>query len=351
MSGASSDCGAPEGGGPPAQLPGEAWDGTGIERDLDAPEISVVVPIYNENKNLPALHASVTWALEQFGRSYELLLVDDGSTDGSRLLLAQISAADPRVRPVFFRRNAGQTAAMAAGFDRVRGDIVVTMDGDLQNDPSDIPRLIERLEQGYDIVCGWRRFRQDAWLTRLLPSRIANKLISWVTNVPIHDTGCSLKVYRAWVVRSLHLYSDMHRFLAALSVGVGARIAELPVRHHARRFGQSKYGLGRIFRVVADLVTIKMLVQFAAHPLRWFTLFAMPLLVIAPAMFVLGVVKFTPQGIQFATRFDIFAVTASAVVALVALNLVLLGFLAELQLKASRFFRSRISVTAREAVR
>jgi glycosyltransferase involved in cell wall biosynthesis len=162
-------------------------------------------------------------------------------------VLRSLAASDPHVRLVLFRRNYGQTAAMAAGFRACRGNIIVSMDGDLQNDPADIGRLVERLEQGFDVVCGWRRHRQDRVATRLLPSRIANLLIARVTGARIHDTGCSLKAYRSWVVRSLHLYSDMHRFLAALGVGLGARIAELPVRHHPRRAGKSKYGLGRIF--------------------------------------------------------------------------------------------------------
>jgi glycosyltransferase involved in cell wall biosynthesis len=237
---------------------------------------------------------------------------------------------------------------MAAGFDQARGAVVVTMDGDLQNDPADIPRLLERLEQGYDIVCGWRRHRKDRWLTRLLPSKIANLLISWTTGVPIHDTGCSLKAYRSWVVRSLDLYSDMHRFVAALAAGVGARVAEIPVRHHARRFGRTKYGLGRTFRVLADLVVIKMLIQFSAHPIRWFSLLSLPLLLVTPVLFAMGLLKFDRWKIVD-LGFDTYNVTAAVVVALVALNVLLLGFLAELQLKVSRFFRRRVSITAREA--
>jgi glycosyltransferase involved in cell wall biosynthesis len=316
------------------------------------PAISVVVPIYNERENVTALHDALTHALVLFGRRYEILLVDDGSRDGTRDVLRALAARDPHVRLILFRRNYGQTAALAAGFAACRGRVVVSMDGDLQNDPADIGRLVDKLDEGYDVVCGWRRHRQDRVATRLLPSRMANLLIARVTGARIHDTGCSLKAYRGWVVRSLVLYSDMHRFLAALGVGLGARIAELPVRHHARRAGKSKYGLGRVFRVLADLIGIKMLIQFAAHPIRWFTLLALPLFVLSPMMFLLGFVKATRhEGWVWFGDYDMAAVAAGAVALLAAANVFLLGFLAELQVKVSRFFRQRISVTAREAAR
>ena len=316
------------------------------------PDISVVVPVYNERDNLLPLHEALGWSLGRLGRSYEIVLVDDGSRDGSRDLLRTIAATDPRVRLVLFRRNYGQTAAMAAGFKLCRGSIVVTMDGDLQNDPADIGRLVERLEEGYDVVCGWRRDRQDRIATRLLPSKFANHMIAWVTGARVHDTGCSLKAYRGWVVRSLNLYSDMHRFMAALGIGLGARVTELPVRHHPRVAGRSKYGLGRIFRVLADLIGIKMLIQFAAHPIRWFWILSLPLFVSAPLLFMLGMVKTNRAGEwHWFGDFDLAAVAAGAVALLFAANVFLLGFLAELQIKVSRFFRQRISVTAREASR
>lgn len=315
-------------------------------------DLSVVVPIFNERDNVGPLHAALTWALRDLGRSYEIVFVDDGSRDGSRDAMRALAAEDPHLRLVFFRRNYGQTAAMATGFKVCRGRVIVTMDGDLQNDPADIGRLLERLDDGYDVVCGWRRNRQDRVATRLLPSRLANFLIARVTGARIHDTGCSLKAYRGWVVRSLHLYSDMHRFMAALGVGIGARITELPVRHHQRRAGKSKYGLGRIFRVLADLVGIKMLINFAAHPIRWFWILSLPLFAVAPAMFALGVVKVHNDGSwHLFEDYDLAAVAAGAVAFLVAANVFLLGFLAELQIKISRFFRQRISVTAREASR
>lgn len=316
------------------------------------PSLSIVVPIFNERDNVVPLHEALTHALRELGRSYELVLVDDGSRDGTRDVLRALAAADPCVRLILFRRNYGQTAAMAAGFRACRGRTIVSMDGDLQNDPADIGRLVQRLDEGFDVVCGWRRFRRDRVATRLLPSRVANFLIARVTGARIHDTGCSLKAYRSWVVRSLNLYSDMHRFLAALGAGLGARITELPVRHHARRAGRSKYGLGRVFRVLADLVGIKMLIQFAAHPIRWFSLLALPLFLLSPGMFVLGFVKRTRDGAwEWLGDYDMAAVAAGAVALLVAMNVFLLGFLAELQVKVSKFFRQRISVTAREASR
>jgi len=314
------------------------------------PQISIVVPIYNERDNVLPLYDALTYALGAMQRPYEMVLVDDGSQDGTRDVLRSIAAADENVRLVMFRRNYGQTAAMAAGFRACRGRIVVSMDGDLQNDPADIHRLIAKLDEGYDVVCGWRKNRQDRVATRLLPSLVANYLIARVTGARIHDTGCSLKAYRSWVVRSLTLYSDMHRFLAALGVGLGARITEIPVRHHARRAGTSKYGLGRMFRVLADLVGIKMLIQFAAHPIRWFTLLSLPLFVLASFMFALGFVKVTRQGSWlWFEDYDMAAVAAGSVGLLFAANVFLLGFLAELQIRVSRFFRHRISITAAEA--
>ncbi|MEY2980588.1 MAG: glycosyltransferase family 2 protein [Planctomycetota bacterium] len=317
-----------------------------------APRVSVVVPLFNEVQNLLRLHESLSYALGSAAArlgSYEILFVDDGSDDGTRDLLRRLAADDPHVRAVLFRKNCGQTAAMSAGFEMAQGEIVVSMDGDLQNDPSDIPRLVERLEDGFDIVCGWRRHRQDSFATRLLPSMIANQLIRWATGVPIHDTGCSLKAYRAWVVRNLHLYSDMHRFIAALGAGLGARITELPVRHHPRIYGQSKYGLGRIFRVVIDLVVIKMLIQFAAHPIRWFGMLAAPLFFIFVALLGVGFLKFEEGQLGLLWNYNNFYVAGAAVAALFGFNVFLLGFLAELQLKASRFFRRRVAITATEA--
>jgi len=244
------------------------------------PEISVVVPVYNEEANVALLCTAVREALADSSLDYELILVDDGSTDRTRERIRDESAQDARIRPLLLRRNAGQTQAMATGFAHARGRIIVSMDGDLQNDPRDIPMLVERIESGFDVVCGWRKNRQDAWLSRTLPSRIANRMIAWMTGVPIHDNGCSLKAYRAEVIRSLNLYSDMHRFLPALSSMTGARIDEVVVRHHPRVHGESKYGIGRTFKVLADMITIKMLTQFSSRPGLWFAMLSLPWLVL-----------------------------------------------------------------------
>lgn len=247
---------------------------------MERPDASLVVPMYNEQENVSPLCDAVRGALEGWDHSWELVLVDDGSSDDTLRLLQQEAAADPRIRALALKRNSGQTLAMAAGFRHANGDVVVSMDGDLQNDPRDIPMLVERLESGYDVVCGWRKNRQDTFINRTLPSKIANKLIAWMTGVPIHDNGCSLKAYRSEVIRSLNLYSEMHRFLPALSAMTGARIDEVVVRHHPRVRGTSKYGIMRTFRVLSDMVAIKMVTQFGSRPGLWFGLLSLPWLVL-----------------------------------------------------------------------
>ena len=233
-------------------------------------ELSVVVPLYNEQESVPALVDAVRDALASYA-SWELVLVDDGSRDGTAAVAERLAAADARVRLVRLARNYGQTQAMQAGFDHARGEVVVSMDGDLQNDPLDIPRLLAKLDEGYDLVAGYRKGRNDKMLTRKVPSFVANRIIAWVTGVRIRDNGCSLKAYRRAVLQRLDLYSDMHRFLPALAAATAnARITEIPVRHHARRFGTSKYGLSRIAKVSADLLAIKMITSFRDHPLTMF---------------------------------------------------------------------------------
>lgn len=236
------------------------------------PEVSVVVPIYNEVESLPQLIEAIASVLIPAQLSYELICVDDGSTDGSTQLLKEQALTHPNLRVVLLRRNYGQTAAMAAGFDYARGRAIVTLDGDLQNDPIDIPVLLAKLSEGYDLVSGWRQNRKDKALTRLLPSLIANWLIGQITGVKIHDYGCSLKAYRAELVADMNLYGELHRFLPALAFIEGARITELPVHHHARLHGQSKYGLGRTFRVVMDLLTVFFMKKFLTKPMHVFGL-------------------------------------------------------------------------------
>jgi len=233
-------------------------------------EVSVVIPVFNERENLRPLHRELGDAMARLGRSYEVIYIDDGSSDGSRDVLRRIHDEDPHVRLLIFRRNFGQTAAVAAGFGATRGDIVVTLDGDLQNDPADIPMLVARLEEGYDLVSGWRRDRKDVFLHRRLPSLVANWFIRLTTNVRVHDYGCMLKVYRGEVARSLRLYGEMHRFIPAIAGDMGARIAEVVVNHRPRVHGTSKYGLSRVVRVVLDLLTVKFLSVFSTRPIHVF---------------------------------------------------------------------------------
>lgn len=236
------------------------------------PELSIVIPIRNESESIPRLYQELTTALGRFGRSYELLMIDDGSTDNSFELLAGLQAEDPRLRVISFRRNFGQTAAFAAGFAMARGRYIITSDGDLQNDPADIPAMVERLEQGFDIVCGWRKDRKDPFVSRRLPSIIANRIISIATGVALHDYGCSLKVFRAEVVKPLKLYGEMHRFLPAIASEMGVRIDEVVVNHRARVHGRSKYGISRTVRVILDLLTVKFLLSYSTRPLQIFGL-------------------------------------------------------------------------------
>lgn len=236
------------------------------------PEVSIVVPIYNEVESLPQLIEAIATSMNATGLNYELICVDDGSTDGSAELLKQQALIHPHLRAVLLRRNYGQTPAMAAGFKYAQGEVIITLDGDLQNDPADIPLLLAKLNEGYDLVSGWRKNRQDAALTRLLPSKIANWLIGRITGVKLHDYGCSLKAYRSEVVADMNLYGELHRFLPALAFIEGARISEIPVRHHARKYGRSKYGLGRTIRVVLDLFTVYFMKKFLTRPMHVFGL-------------------------------------------------------------------------------
>ncbi len=241
-----------------------------------APELSIVIPIRNEAENLPKLYDEFTAALTGFGRPYEILLIDDGSTDKSGEILAKMAAEDWRVRVIRFRRNFGQTAGFSAGFAYARGRLIITADGDLQNDPSDIPAMVAKLEgsdgQPYDIVCGWRKDRKDKWLTRRVPSILANALISKATGVQLHDYGCSLKVFRAEVVKPLRLYGEMHRFIPAIASEMGTSITEVVVNHRPRVHGTSKYGLSRTVRVILDLLTVKFLLRYSTRPLQIFGL-------------------------------------------------------------------------------
>ncbi|MDP6410711.1 MAG: glycosyltransferase family 2 protein [Planctomycetota bacterium] len=296
-------------------------------------DLSIVVPVFDEEQNLPVLHAELVAALESGGWTWEVLYVDDHSRDQSRARLLELWRSDRRVRVVCFRARAGQTAALAAGFTQSRGRVVVTLDGDLQNDPRDIPALLRRLDEGYDIVAGWRCERHDGVLLRTLPSKLANRLIAWITGVAIHDTGCTLKAFRRQLVEQLPIYAEQHRFLPAMSAGSGARVGEVVVGHRARRFGRSKYGLARAWGVLADLLTVKMIASFSRSPLQYFLFLAAPFgaaaLAVAYGGWSLGA-RGSTGGVEFGAMLGAFALCFMAWV-----YFFLLGLLAELVVKAS----------------
>ncbi len=312
--------------------------------------ISIVVPIFNEEESLPVLHGEISAALATMGeqgRRSEIIFVDDRSTDRSVEVLLELHARDPRVCIVRFRRNYGQTAALAAGFDVARGSVIVTLDGDLQNDPADIPELVRELERGFDIVAGWRKKRYDGLVLRRLPSLVANRLIAWVTGVPIHDTGCTLKAFRRELIKSMAIYAEQHRFLPVLSAGSGARISERVVNHRPRRFGHSKYGIGRALRVVLDLMAIKFVSQFSQRPIQYFgTLslltLASGLMFAVVALFSLdfrGGEEHTQGGLLAFGEWEMAVVTILCLMFSAFVYFALLGLLSELAVKASGMHR------------
>lgn len=294
------------------------------------PKISVVVPIYNERENIEPLYRELKEVLESLKESYEIIFVNDGSQDGSEEILDKIALSDPKVTVIHLRRNFGQTAAMSAGFYHAKGSIIITMDGDLQNDPKDIPKLLEKMKEGYDIVSGWRKDRKDPYWTRVFPSKIANALISYVTGVKLHDYGCSLKAYKREVIKELHLYGEQHRFIPALASELGCKIAEIPVNHRPRTAGKSKYGISRTFKVLLDLMVIKFLLVYKAKPMRVFG-------GIGSILFLLGLFPFS-----YLVLYKIFTgasighrplLIISAVFMLAGLQLICIGILGELMVR------------------
>jgi len=250
-------------------------------------KISIVIPVYNEEENVPILYERLKKVLEELPYNYEIIFVDDGSTDRTRERLEEIARKDKRVKVIEFARNFGQTAAMAAGMDYATGDVIITMDGDLQNDPEDIPRLLEKMKEGYDVVSGWRKNRKDAAVSRKLPSKVANWLIGKLTGVEIHDYGCTLKAYRSDVIKRVNLYGELHRFIPALASTVTStdKIVEIPVKHHPRIYGRSKYGISRTFKVLSDLFFIWFLKKFMQKPIHFFGLLGI-------ILFLMGFIPF-----------------------------------------------------------
>lgn len=308
------------------------------------PDISVVVPLFNEEESVEMLIDQVVDVLESTGARWELLLIDDGSRDETRRRVLARGAAEPRIRLIGFRTNFGQTPALAAGFEHARGEVVITMDGDLQNDPRDIPRLLEEIEAGADIVSGWRKNRQDKFLTRRLPSIVANWLIGRVTGVRIHDYGCTLKAYRREVIQNLPMYSDMHRFIPALAASGGGRVSELVVRHHPRRFGTSKYGISRTFKVILDLLVVQMLLRFSSRPLHWFGLLSVPCLLLSLFALLVGFVD--EAGLADLAVLRLWTITFPSIAVLffiLFVHLIFVGLLSELVVEASGQLPSRLT--------
>src|SRR4026209_1968257 len=312
-----------------------------------APEISVFLPVYNEEPNLMPLHAKLDEALKTLDRSAEIVYVDDGSTDGSLKILREIAAVDPRVRVVALRRNYGQTAAMAAGIDAASGKVLIPMDADLQNDPADIKRLLQKLDEGYDVVSGWRKNRQDKMFTRKIPSMIANRIISWIGGVPLHDYGCSLKAYRRESLQDVRLYGEMHRFIPIYASWAGASVTELPVKHHARTMGKSKYGLSRTLKAVLDLITIKFMASYQTKPIYVFGSFGMLAFLISVLAGLYAVfLKLFHKADFVQTPLPILAIVMFAV----GIQFLLMGLLAEMLVRTYHESQSKAIYAVREKV-
>jgi len=295
-----------------------------------APEISIFLPVFNEEPNLRPLHDKLDHALKTLNRTAEIVYVDDGSTDGSLKILRELAEQDPRVRVVALRRNYGQTAAMAAGIDAAQGEVLIPMDADLQNDPADITRLLTKLDEGYDVVSGWRKDRKDKMVSRKIPSMLANRLISWIGGVPLHDYGCSLKAYRRESLQDVRLYGEMHRFIPIYASWAGARVTEIPVEHHARTMGKSKYGIERTLKVVFDLMTIKFMASYQTKPIYVFGSFGMLAFAIS---FLAGLyavfLKIFHRADFVQTPLPILTIVMFAV----GIQFVLMGLLAEMQVR------------------
>jgi len=297
-------------------------------------DVTVLVPVFNEEDNVRELVRGIEVVMSRSGRTFEIVFVDDGSTDRTVDRLAAQRRDTAFLKIVHLRKNFGQTAALAAGFDHARGRYIVTMDGDLQNDPEDIPTFLSLLDEGYDLVCGWRRDRKDRFFSRRLPSKVANQMLSGLTGVKIHDFGCAIKGYRASFVKALPVYSDMHRYMPALAGSVGARVTEVVVRHHARRHGRSKYGINRTFRVLYDLVALRMLTKFTARPLHWFGLWSLPCFLVALVLMPLTYFDHT-SGTVIDSSTVVFP-TILVLMVYLAFYFLMLGLLAELAVNVLR---------------
>ncbi len=291
-------------------------------------DLSLIVPVYNEEENIPLLYQAILDIMKTLTLSWELVLVDDGSRDRSLAVLSELAQQDPdHVRVISFRRNFGQTAAIAAGIDHSQGNIIIMLDADMQNDPADIPMLLDKLNEGYDVVSGWRKHRKDVFFTRTLPSLIANGLISWVTGIHLHDYGCTLKAYRREVVTGFRLYGEMHRFIPVYADTVGARITEVPVNHHPRRFGKAKYGIERTFKVILDLFVVKFLNSYASKPIYLFGSVGIGLILLALALLIFLLVRRVAFSVSV---FDSPFFQMSTMIFILGFQSILMGLIAEL---------------------
>lgn len=315
--------------------------------DKTTPELSLFLPVLDEEENLRPMHAKISAALDALGKSAEVIYVDDGSTDKSLEILKEIAAADDRVRVISLRRNYGQTAAMSAGIDAAKGDILIPMDADLQNDPADIKRLLDKLDEGFDVVSGWRKNRQDKLISRKIPSQIANRIISWIGGVHLHDYGCSLKAYRRDVIQDVRLYGEMHRFIPIYASWAGARVTEIPVDHHARTMGKSKYGISRTIKVVFDLITIKFMAEYHTKPLYVFGAFGM----LAFFISMIAGVWAVALKIFYATSFILTPLPIITVVMLaISVQFFLMGLLAELLVRTYHESQDKAIYAVRERI-
>jgi glycosyltransferase involved in cell wall biosynthesis len=313
----------------------------------NAPELSLFLPVLNEEPNLRPMHAKISEALNALGKTAEVIYVDDGSTDKSLEILREIADGDERVRVISLRRNYGQTAAMSAGIDAAKGKILIPMDADLQNDPSDIFRLLDKLNEGYDVVSGWRKNRQDKLISRKIPSKVANRIISWIGGVPLHDYGCSLKAYRRDVIQDVRLYGEMHRFIPIYASWAGARVTEIPVEHHARTMGKSKYGISRTIKVVFDLMTIKFMASYQTKPIYVFGTFGLIafLLSILAGLWAF-VLKFI-YGVSFIlTPLPVIAIVLLAI----SMQFFLMGLLAEMLVRTYHESQDKSIYAVRERI-
>ncbi len=319
-----------------------------------APELSLFLPVLDEEENLRPMHAKISEALSELGKTAEVIYVDDGSTDKSLAILREIAAADARVRVISLRRNYGQTAAMSAGIDAAKGEILIPMDADLQNDPKDIRRLLDKLNEGFDVVSGWRKDRKDALVLRKIPSQIANRIISWIGGVPLHDYGCSLKAYRRDVIQDVKLYGEMHRFIPIYASWAGARVTEIPVDHHARTMGKSKYGISRTLKVVFDLITIKFMASYQTKPIYVFGTFGMLAFFISILSGIYAIILKLANRLGFPQYHADFVETPLPILSIVmfaiSIQFILMGLLAEMLVRTYHESQDKAIYAVREKI-